>query len=87
MVYERCGEEGVCLFVKVRRLKVSMQYKETQRNHENKKREKEFERLKQKLGQVLALIIEQCEGRTLHLPYSLPPNVDTLKSRLAGHLI
>jgi hypothetical protein len=29
-----------------------MQYKETQRIHESKKKEKEFERLKLKLGQV-----------------------------------
>jgi len=33
-----------------------MQYKETQRNHENKKREKELERIKEKLIQVLHLI-------------------------------
>ena len=31
---------------------MNMQYKETQRNHESKKREKEFDRLRQKLGQV-----------------------------------
>lgn len=29
-----------------------MQYKQTQQAHESKKREKEYERLKQKLGQV-----------------------------------
>jgi len=32
---------------------MSMQYKETQRIHESKKHEKEFERLKEKIGQVL----------------------------------
>ena len=29
-----------------------MQYKQTQQAHESKKKEKEYERLKQKLGQV-----------------------------------
>ena len=36
----------------VKRLRLSMQYKQTQQAHESKKREKEYERLKQKLGQV-----------------------------------
>ena len=42
----------VILLHKIRRLKLSLQYKETQHSHESKKREKEYERLKQKLGQV-----------------------------------
>jgi len=41
-----------CCPHQVRRLKLSLQYKETQFNHESRKREKEYERLKQKLGQV-----------------------------------
>ena len=40
----------------VRRLKLSLQYKDTQFAHESKKREKEYERLKQKLGQVRPLL-------------------------------
>ena len=40
------------VFVKVRRLKLNMQYKETHYTHESKKREKEYERLKQKFSQV-----------------------------------
>ena len=38
--------------VQVRRLKTSMQYKEAQHSHEMRKREKEYSRLKVKLGQV-----------------------------------
>ena len=41
------------LMGQVKRLKLSMQYKQSQRAHEGKKREKEYERLKQKLGQVV----------------------------------
>lgn len=39
-------------FLQVRRLKASIQYKEVQHSHEMRKREKEYSRLKQKLGQV-----------------------------------
>ena len=39
-------------FPQVRRLKASIQYKEVQHSHEMRKREKEYSRLKQKLGQV-----------------------------------
>ncbi len=44
-----------------------MQYKETQRNHESKKREKEFDRLKQKLGQVHTLNLH-FQANSLLLP-------------------
>lgn len=44
-----------------------MQYKETQRIHESKKKEKEFERLKLKLGQVNLIFHEA--GRPLLVLY------------------
>ena len=43
---------STCHCLQVRRLKLSMQYRETHNAHEGKKREKEFERLKEKLAQV-----------------------------------
>lgn len=54
---------------------MSMQYKETQRLHESKKKEKEFERLKEKLGQVmwLASVAEYCIANWMFLVASPIP--------------
>ena len=57
----------------VRRLKTSMQYKETHYNHENRKREKEYSRLKVTLGQVPTPDLTL----SLHLPPPPPPPTHT----------
>ena len=64
----------------VKRLKLSMQYKQSQRAHESKKREKEFERLKQKLGQVLTSVVVVTAVTLLHVP-TLPLQLVSAKNR------
>ena len=63
-LYFMGGFLSLCVCVQVRRLKASMQYKEAQHSHEMRKREKEYSRLKVKLGQVL---IVQCMLRNVTL--------------------